>query len=292
MAPSDNKTRVPKEGDSEGTAAVNGASRWAEWTLNRVLVVAGLVSMVLALAVLGSSDPSLVGPSLILLLPGFVSTGLLIWRPRPGFFALAGVANSLLAIITIPFGLILALGDPLTGPIYNAVVLAMLSLLLALPAGILGYMGGQAGRREPPFAEGIRSFQGLTVVAVVAVCIGAIAAGSLAYQNLNAPPPGGGPVYDIPQTASISVLASNSRFSPTTFNITIGRVTKITVLNEDDGLHTFTYSNNGTPYSHDLLPSGGVTRFYVLFSSVGDVPFASTPSSDVGMNGTMRIVAP
>src|SRR2546428_574238 len=150
MAPSDDKTRVPGEGDSDGTAAASGASRWAEWTLNRVLVVAGLVSMVLALAVLGSSDPSLVGPSLILLLPGFVSTGLLIWRPRPGFFALAGVANSLLAIITIPFGLILALGDPLAGPIYNAVVLAMLSLLLALPAGVLGSMGGPPGRPPRP----------------------------------------------------------------------------------------------------------------------------------------------
>src|SRR3989442_14455298 len=150
-------------------------------------------------------------------------------------------------------------------------------------------MGGQAGRREPPFAEGIRSFQGLAVVAVVAVCIGAIAAGSLAYQNLNAPP-SGGPVYDIPQTASISVLASNSRFSPTTFNITIGRVTKITVLNEDDGLHTFTYSNNGTPYSHDLLPSGGGTPLYVLFSSVGGGPVAFTPTLDVGMNAMMGIV--
>src|SRR2546428_13448120 len=100
-------------------------------------------------------------------------------------------------------------------------------------------MGVQAVRREPPFAEGIRNFQGLTVVAVVAVCIGAIAAGSLAYQNLNAPP-SGGPVYDIPQTASISVLASNSRFSPTPFKIPIGRVTKFTVLNEDDVLRPST----------------------------------------------------
>src|SRR2546425_253072 len=200
MAPSDDKTRVLGEGDSDGTAAASGASRCSAWTLHRILV-------------------------------------------------------------------------------------------LARRAGILGCMGGQGGRSEPPSAEGIRSFEGRTVVAVVAVCIGAIAAGSLADQSLNAPP-SDGPVYDPPQTASISVLASNSRFSPTTFNITIGRVTKITVLNEDDGLHTFTYSNNGTPYSHDLLPSGGVTRFYVLFSSVGDVPFASTPSSDVGMNGTMRIVAP
>jgi len=290
VAPSDGETRVPGAGDSDQAAKANGASRWADWTLNRVLVVAGFVSMVLALAILSSGDPQLVGPSLILLLPGMVSTGLLLWRPRPGFYALAGVANSLLAIITIPFGLILALGDPLTGSIYNAVVLAMLSLLLALPAGILGYLGGQAGRHDPPFAEGIRSFQGLGAIAVVAVCIGAIAAGSLAYQNLNAPPASVGPVYDIPQASSVSVLASNSRFSPSTFNISLGRVTRITILNEDDALHTFTYLNNGTTYSHDLS-AGSTTRFFVLFLAPGTVPFWSVPDRTAGMIGNITVTS-
>ena len=292
MASGADDSRVPGSGDSAQAVEANGASRWADWTLNRVLVVAGFVSAFLALVILGTTDPSLVGPSLLLLLPGIVSTGLLLWRPRPGFYALAGVANSLLAIITIPFGLFFALVDPLTGPIYSAVVLATLSLLLALPAGILGYMRGQAGRHEPPFAEGVRSFQGLAAIAIVAISIGAMAAGTLAYQNLNAPPPSAGPVYDIPQAASVSVLASNSRFIPTTFNVTMGRVTRITILNEDDTLHTFTYTNNGTTYNHDLPAAGGTTRFFVLFSTVGDVPFASALAPDVGMNGTMRIIAP
>src|SRR5436853_118514 len=174
------------------------ASRWANWPLDRVLVIAGFVATVLAGVILGSGDPSLVGPILILLLPG---------------------------------------------------------------------------------------------IAIVSLSVGAIAAGSLAYQNVTARAPNAGPVYDIPVTASVSMLASDSRFSPTAINVTASVVTKITILNEDDAPHTFTYTNNGTGYSHDLM-GGRTTQFFVLFSRPGIVPFSSVLMADVGMNGTMTIVSP
>jgi plastocyanin len=259
--------------------------------LDRVLVISGFVAMALAVVILDGGDPSLVGPSLILLLPGIVLTGLLLWKPRPGFYLLAGVANSLLAITAIPSGLFGALANPLTGPVYEAVVLATLSLLLALPAGILGFLRGQAGRPPEPLAEAIRSLQGFAVIAVVALGLGAMAAGSLAYQNLTAIPPNPGPAYDIPRFANVSMLAADARFSPASFNITASVVTRITILNEDATPHTFTYTNNGTAYSHDLAPSSTV-RFFVLFSAPGAVPFRSTLMEDAGMNGTMMIVSP
>src|SRR5207245_9565375 len=128
MASGADDSGVPGSGDSDQAVEANGASRWADWTLNRVLVVAGFVSAFLALVILGTTDPSLVGPSLLLLLPGIVSTGLLLWRPRPGFHAVAGVATSLLAIITSPCGLIFALVDPSTAASDHAVVLRALSV--------------------------------------------------------------------------------------------------------------------------------------------------------------------
>ena len=256
---------VPEAGESDEAAQERGAGRWAGWPLNRVLVIAGFVATVLAGVILGSGDPSLVGPILILLLPGIVFTGLLLWRPRPVFYLLAGLANSVLAITTIPFGLFGALANPLLGPVYSAVVLTTLSLVLALPAGLLGFRRGRAGLREPNLAEGIRSLQGFAVIAIVSLSVGAIAAGSLAYQNVTARAPSVGPVYDIPVAANVSMLASNSRFSPTAINVTASVVTKITILNEDDSPHTFTYTNNGTRYSHDLMGSR-TTQFFVLFS--------------------------
>ncbi len=266
-----------------------GSSTAGGWTLDRVLVIAGFVAMVSAVAILGSGDPSLVGPILILLFPGIVATGLLLWKARRGFYLFGGLANSLLAITAVPFGLFGALANPLLGPIYDAVVLATLSLLLALPAGVLGFLRGRPGFREQPLDEGIRSRQGLAVVALVALSVGAMAAGTLAYQNLNAPVPSPGPAYDMMRFANVSMSTSNSRFSPSAFNVTACVVTRITILNEDDTLHTFTYTNNGTSYSHDLVP-GSTTRFFVLFSGPGTVPFRSVSAQDAGMNGTITVV--
>lgn len=282
------------KGQGDG-AAENGMSGpieptgWRAWSLERVLVLAGFVSMVLADVILGRGDPSLVGILLLLLIPGFISTGLLLWRPRPVFYVLAGLANSVLAIGAIPFGLFGFLANPLLWPVYVAAVLIILSAVLALPAGIIGYLRGQAGRADPPLAQGIRSPHGLAAVAVVGLCLGLIAAGSLAYQSANLPPPSGNAVYDIGRFANVSMLASGSNFSPRNFNVTAFVVTRISILNEDDGPHTFTYVNNGTKYSHDL-PGLTVTRFFVLFYGPGSVPFSSTLPQDVGMNGTMRIV--
>jgi len=262
---------------------------WRAWSLERVLVLGGFVSMVLADIILGRGDPSLVGVLLFLLLPGFIGTGLLLWRPRPVFYVLAGLANSALAIGAIPFGLFGYLANPLLGLIYVASVLIILSILLALPAGVLGYLRGQAGRADLPLAEGIRTPHGLAAVAVVALSLGAIVGGTLAYQNANLPPPSGNAAYDISRFANVSMLAFSSRFSPRDFNVTAFVVTRISILNEDDGVHTFTYVNNGTRYTHDL-PGLSVTRFYVFFYAPATVPFSSTLPQDVGMNGTMRIV--
>ncbi len=275
------------DNDVEGTES----SMSRGWTLYRALVVAGFVSMVLAVAVLGSIDPSVVGPLLIVLLPGMVATGLLVWRDRPRFYLFAGLMNSLLAFTTIPFGLFGALANPLLGPVYEAGVLTALSLLLALPAGVLGYQRGRAGVRARPLPEGLFSLQGLAAIAIVAVSVGAMAAGSLAYQALNALPPTPPPAYDLSRFSNVSIGASNSRFSPSAFNVTACVLTRITILNEDDTLHTFTYTNNGTTYSHDLVP-GSVTRFFVLFLTPGTVPFWSIPDRSTSMVGNITVNSP
>jgi len=91
--------------------------------------------------------------------------------------------------------------------------------------------------------------------------------------------------------SNVSIGASNSRFSPSAFNVTACVLTRITILNEDDTLHTFTYSNNGTTYSHDLAP-GSVTRFFVLFLTPGTVPFWSIPDRSTSMVGNITVNSP
>jgi plastocyanin len=232
----------------------------------------------------------LAGPLLVLTLPGILFTGLLLWRARPWIYLAAGIADSLLAVTAIP-GLLGVLANPLSGPLYVSVVLATLALLLALPAGVAGFLRGRRLLPKRSLTEGIHSLHAFAAVAIVAVSVGAMAAGSLAYQRFSTPAPNLGPGYDITASANVSILAENFRFQPDTFNVTAGAVTRITVLNEDDATHTFTYANNGTTYSHDL-PPGGATRFFVLFDSLGTVPFWSIPDRDAGMIGNFTLIPP
>ncbi len=273
---------------SRGDVGGRSAGLRIGWTLDRILVIAGFVAMVLAVVILATADPSLVVGLFVLIIPGIIFTGLLVWRPRPWTYLIAGVADCLLGIIALPIGLLGALGNPLVGPVYSSVVLAMLSILLALPAGIIGYLRGRTILRQRTLAEGIYGLQGFAAIALVAVSIGAMATGALAYQNLLAPVPMTGPYYDIVASANVSVLAGSSRFSPSIFNVTAYSTTRITVLNEDDVPHTFTYVNNGTTYSHDLQ-AGSTTRFFVLFLAPGTVPFWSIPDRSGGMVGNITV---
>ena len=279
------------EGDATSGNGMSGGIRptsWRAWSLEQVLILGGFFSMVLAVLILVTADPAFSVALAVVLAPGILFTALLFWRPRPWIYPIAGVADCLLGIIALPIGLVGALGNPLIGPLYSSVVLATLSILLALPAGILGYLQGRKILRQRTLAEGIYGLHGFAAIALVAVSIGAIAAGALAYQNLLAPVPMTGPFYDIPASANVSILTENSRFTPSAFNVTAFTTTRITVLNEDDAPHTFTYANNGTTYSHDL-PGGSTTRFFVLFLAPGTVPFWSIPDRIGGMVGNITV---
>ncbi len=279
------------EGDATSGNGMPGGIRptgWRAWTLEQILILGGFVSMALAVLILVTADPTFSVGLVVVVAPGILFTALLFWRPRPWIYPIAGVADCLLGIIALPIGLVGALGNPLIGPLYSSVVLATLSILLALPAGIIGYLRGRRILRQRTLAEGIYGLHGFAAIALVAVSIGAMAAGALAYQNLSAPVPMTGPFYDIPASANVSILAGNSRFSPSAFNVTAYSTTRITVLNEDDVPHTFTYVNNGTTYSHDLA-AGSTTRFFVLFLAPGTVPFWSIPDPSGGMVGNITV---
>ena len=279
------------EGDAtsgNGMSGGIGPTGWRAWSLEQVLILGGFVSMVLAVLILVTADPAFSVALAVVLAPGILFTALLFWRPRPWIYPIAGVADCLLGIIALPIGLVGALGNPLIGPLYSSVVLATLSILLALPAGILGYLRGRKILRQRTLVEGIYGLHGFAAIALVAVSLGAMSAGALAYQNLLAPGPMTGPFYDIPASANVSILVENSRFTPSVFNVTVFTTTRVTLLNEDDAPHTFTYVNNGTTYSHDL-PGGSTARFFVLFLAPGIVPFWSIPDRSGGMVGNITV---
>src|SRR2546422_451292 len=159
------------EGDATSGNGMSGGIRptsWRAWSLEQVLILGGFVSMVLAVLILVTADPAFSVALAVVLAPGILFTALLFWRPRPWIYPIAGVADCLLGIIALPIGLVGALGNPLIGPLYSSVVLATLSILLALPAGILGYLQGRKILRQRTLAEGIYGLHGFAAIALVA----------------------------------------------------------------------------------------------------------------------------
>src|SRR2546428_6464179 len=205
------------EGDStsgNGMSGGIGPTGWRAWSLEQVLVLGGFVSMVLAVVILLTYDPSFAVGLVVVIIPGIIFTGLLFWRPRRWTYLIAGVANCLLGIIALPIGLIGALGNPLVGPVYGSVVLATLSILLALPAGIIGYLRGRKILRQRTLAEGIYGLQGFAAIALVAVSIGAKAAGAPAFQKLFAPRSVARPVFPLPALANGFLFTEQFPFTP------------------------------------------------------------------------------
>src|SRR3989442_3183876 len=205
------------EGDTtsgNGMSGRIGPTGPRAWSLEQVLVLDGFVSMGLAVVILLTYDPSFAVGLVVVIIPGITFTGLLFWRPRRWTYLIAGVANCLLGIIALPIGLIGALGNPLVGPVYGSVVLATLSILLALPAGIIGYLRGRKILRQRTLADGIYGLQGFAAIALVAVSIAGMAGGAPAHQKLFAPLSDNRPFFDIPASANVSIITGKFPFDP------------------------------------------------------------------------------
>src|SRR5438093_7571968 len=126
------------EGDAtsgNGMSGGIGPTGWRAWSLEQVLILGGFVSMVLAVLILVTADPAFSVALAVVLAPGILFTALLFWRPRPWIYPIAGLADCLLGIIALPIALVRALRNPHIGPPYNRLLLASLSILVALTSG-------------------------------------------------------------------------------------------------------------------------------------------------------------
>src|SRR2546427_5641237 len=197
------------EGDAtsgNGMSGGIGPTGWGAWSLEQVLILGGFVSMVLAVLILVTAGPAFSVSLAVVLAPGILFTALLFWRPRPWIYPIAGLADCLLGIIALPIGLVGALGNPLIGPLYSSVVLATLSILLALPAGILGYLRGRKILRQRTLVEGIYGLHGFAATALVAGRLPRAPRRAPAHQKLFGPGSLTRPVFDIPAPPDVSLF--------------------------------------------------------------------------------------
>lgn len=260
------------------------------WTFNRLLLAIGFVAVVPANVLLAGGGLTSIAALLVLVLPAFVFVWLAVRNGRPWPHLAAGITIGFFPILSLSFGAAAFL-TPQDGPTFAGMVLGLLALLFALPAGVQGFRNGRRALAQPTARERLLSRRGLIAVAIVAMCVGAIVTSGLAYAKALSPTSGGAG-YDFEPGESVQLVARNFVFAPRNFTVASGTITEIIVVNEDPTYHTFTYVDpvNGERRSHDLL-SGSTTRFLVFFPQPEPSPvrFWCIPHEYSAMEGTFTV---
>lgn len=253
-----------------------------------VLLLVAYVALLMVPVVVayGSLELYLSEFALIGMLPATILVAVHLWRPRSWTFLAAGIAMSVLPVLILLFlngpG---ALANPAAGGEFAAVALALLVLLVGLPAGVHGFRTLRRGGELATLTQARQSRMALSALVVSALVLGAaLTAGAASIQARSAAERGA--AYDFEPSRTITVTTRNFEFHPADIDVPAGEVVEIVVVNEDPIAHTFTYEKDGRLYDHYLQP-GTTTRFLVFFEEPTTLALICVPH-EPAMSGTIH----
>lgn len=263
------------------------------WSLHRALVVGAFVTLLFSINVYNGGDVTkLLRPDLVLLIPGLVAAALLVQRETPGRLLGGALAMAIPPIMVLfVFGAVAGVANPLEGTSYLSVMLLLVALLLAVPAGVQGFRALRAGDQLPRAAAWHGARLGRFAFGASALLLGLGLAGVLAGAQVGGEAGAG---YDFAPDASVAVAMRDFAFAPEQVRIAAGQVTEVVVTNEDSSFHTFTYQAGGSTYNHDV-PGGATVRFLVKPSQAGSFQYwcephsGGAPGSKTGMVGALVV---
>lgn len=272
-------------------ASASASAAPKTWTLNRFLILTGPVPMWMAVAIFGNFQPeAFLGEEAVLLIPGLLAILLIVFFPRPWAHLVAGILGSLHPLLVLfvfgtAEGLVVRTSEP--GG-FALGLLPLMSLLMALPAGIMGFVQGRKRRPQIRLRGGWGTRQGIFTLLVSGLSVGTFAATAMSP----AIPSAAG--FDFGAGETVTVTQEGFEFLPATLTVAKSNITQITVENKDGAYHTFTYVRDGQTYNHPT-PAGTTTSFLVKFDAAGAYQFwcephsSGTPGSKTGMVGTLTV---
>lgn len=248
----------------------------------RFLILLGEAAAIASILVYVARDlASLAQEPLLLALAALGPVGaawILIDRRPIGYLASASLvaAFPLVGMLSI---MRLHLLDPLSGRNFIGALLALLSILLALPAGIHGRRRALRGEHTP-IPRGWRTRHGAFVIGATCLVLGAAYGGGVA--SIAATTPAGAAADFAPEEVGadqVVLQMADFDFQPSTLDLTAGRLARLTLENRGAELHTFTYEKAGREYNHNVPPGTNAT-VWLHFPEPGTVRFRCVPHSD------------
>ena len=260
------------------------------WNVNRVLVLAGAVVSLVAVAVFIATGAPV--EQAVPLLPGIVA-GLVLAAYAPAWMYLVagiGVAAFPLLVILV-FGAYEAILHPVSGVEGMAITLLALGAVLALVGGVAGFV--QARRQTaPPARDLLRAPQGLAGLALVAFTAGLLlsATWATADSRLVATSPASMVVPD----ETIRLVTTGATFAPKEVEIPVGKLVALRIENDDAMVHTFTYHVDGQERT-SVIPANSEMDLYFKFDAPQTLHYWCAPHSGgasddgSGMVGTLVV---
>lgn len=249
-----------------------------------MLLVDAMLLLILSLVVFSGGNLAGLVLYLPIAIPGILGPLLVLWRGKGWAYLLSAIGLLLLPLLLLSYSPG-SVADPLRGPEFVASAMMVLSAALGVPAGIAGFRGAKRGAAKVSARDGLRTRWGIAAVLVTGLLFGAMLGSTGAWMVAIS---SAGTSSDIAPEATVTLAAENYLFAPTNITVPAGKVTEIVVVNKDTAYHTFTYTLNGTTYSHAVLGSS-TTKFLVFFAAPASVRFWCIPHESMGMTGTMNI---
>ncbi|HET6404659.1 MAG TPA: cupredoxin domain-containing protein [Candidatus Thermoplasmatota archaeon] len=252
----------------------------APWNLNRLLVVLGSFSVLLAgFAFVGWSLTGFAGALLefVPALPGWIFAIVLAFYARPWVYLAAGILNAVLPLmVLLLFGAIFGLTQPLAGPEYQSVMLLLIGLVFSLWGGISGFVQGRKDAHTP-LAGALSTPKGAGSALLAIFLLGALVTSGMASSAVKDMIETGS-TYNVVPEETRTLTTAHFVFEPRELQIPVGKLVEVRITNADAAGHTFTYEAGGRTFD-TYLPGGATTKVLLRFDEPQRIPFWCKPHS-------------
>lgn len=254
------------------TGTVTTPSGTTHLTINRAVLIAGLLFCLASPASLGVATYGFLG---MFLIPAALALILALAFNRAWSYIVATILGVLFPLFVLVMFAPHEDGfNPLNRGVFGMALFNVCALPLILTGGIGGFRNAR-GKTPVSLGSGFRTAPGVFALCVCALLVGGLTTSYVANTEAIATPV---EAFDGQPQAATSTVMEGFKFEPNVLNVGVATVTEITIVNRDPTTHTFTYRNGDVEYNHEVLP-GQSANILVFFDTAGTYNFWCIPHS-------------
>lgn len=258
------------------------------WDINRALIVLGSALCLAAFVVFLVVDPSQGAGTLPLVAGAVLGLAIVFWAP-PWMYLVSGIlVSGFPLVVFFVFGAYGALEHPGGGPETSGLFLVFAGAVVALVGGVAGFVQARKGT-APRVGAGMGAPLGAFAGLFVALLLGMVLANQLTYGDSKDFVQRPVSHVETPEVSK-TLVAEGIRFAPASLEIPVGKLTAVTLRNDDRVFHTMSYRDADGIHTA-VIPDGTTQTLWFKFDAARTIHYwcdphsSETDTSPEGMHG-------